>query len=185
MPQSTNPRLVITGHAADGKSIFHTDEAVETFYPFGPSMSSFSTFDTRQAVPVANHNNIPEESASAPMTAAAVQKLPRCPPDGVLFCVSNIPPLFSVPLHRTQSLDYCIVVSGEIVLALDEGGEEKTVRAGEFVIQGGANHRWINRTDEPCRIAFVMVGAEKVTLANGTALAETAFKGSNIPERAG
>lgn len=78
-------------------------------------------------------------------------------------------------MHRTLSLDYCIVLSGEIVLELD-GGEEKTVKAGEFIIQGGANHRWINRTNEVCRVAFVMAGAEKVRLESGEELEETVIK---------
>ncbi|KAK7956328.1 uncharacterized protein PG986_005550 [Apiospora aurea] len=160
MAQSTNPRLVMTGHAADGTSIFRIDGAVETFYPFGPSVSSFATFDTQDAVP-----------------------LPRCPPNGTLFCVTNLPPNYAVPMHRTQSLDYCVVMTGEVVLALD-GGEEKTVRAGEFIIRGGANHQWINRTDEPCRIAFVMVGADKVKLGDGTELGETVLNKGSKPEDA-
>ncbi|KAK8042516.1 cupin 2 domain-containing protein [Apiospora phragmitis] len=169
MTQPTNPRLVITGHAADGTSIFRTDEAVETFYPFGPSVSSFATFDTRDTVPVSNNGDLTTAAATPP-------KLPRCPPGGTLFCVTNLPPRYTVPMHRTQSMDYCVVMSGEIVLALD-GGEEKVVKAGEFIIQGGANHQWINRTDEPCRISFVMVGADKVKLEDGTVLEETLFKG--------
>ena len=169
MAQSTNPRLVITGHAADGTSIFRSDEAVEAFSPFGPNKSSFSTFDTQGAVPVSNDN-------STGAAAAPAQKLPRCPPGGTLFSITNLPPRYSVPMHRTQSLDYCVVMSGEIVLALD-GGQEKTVKAGEFIIQGGANHQWINRTDEPCRIAFVMVGAHNIQLQDGTVLEETVFQG--------
>jgi quercetin dioxygenase-like cupin family protein len=78
-------------------------------------------------------------------------------------------------MHRTLSLDYAAVISGEIVLRLDSG-EEKTVRAGEFIVQRGVNHEWINRGKEVCRIMFVMVGAEKVVLGNGTALEETVFK---------
>lgn len=73
------------------------------------------------------------------------------------------------------SLDYCVVLSGEIILELDNG-DEKTVKAGEFIVQGGANHRWINRTDGTCRIACVMVGAEKIKLANAEELDATAFK---------
>ncbi|KAK8051857.1 hypothetical protein PG993_003242 [Apiospora rasikravindrae] len=172
MAHSTNPRLVVTGHAANGTSIFRTDEAVETFYPFGPSVSSFAIFDTQVVVPAYNNNNDGDSLAAAAAAAAAAPKLPRCPPNGTLFCVTNLPPNYAVPMHRTQSLDYCVVMAGEIVLALD-GGEEKTVKAGEFIIQGGANHQWINRTDEPCRIAFVMVGADKVRLQDGTELGET------------
>ena len=70
-------------------------------------------------------------------------------------------------MHRTQSLDYCAVMSGEIVLVLD-GGEEKTIRAGEYVVQRGANHAWANRSQEVCRIMVVMIGAEKILREDGT-----------------
>ena len=64
-------------------------------------------------------------------------------------------------MHRTESLDHCIVLNGEIALLLD-GGEEKTIRAGEFIIQQGTNHQWFNKAAEVCRIGFVMLGAEKI-----------------------
>lgn len=78
-------------------------------------------------------------------------------------------------MHRTQSLDYAAVISGEIVLRLDSG-EERTVKAGEFIVQRGVNHEWINRGKEVCRVMFVMVGAEKIVLGDGRALEETVFK---------
>jgi mannose-6-phosphate isomerase-like protein (cupin superfamily) len=57
--------------------------------------------------------------------------------------------------HRTRSIDYGIVLSGEITLLVDEG--EVTVKAGDIVIQRGTNHGWVNRTDRPCRIAFILI----------------------------
>jgi len=61
-------------------------------------------------------------------------------------------------MHRTQSLDFAIVVSGEIYLVLDDS--ETLLRVGDTVIQCGTNHAWSNRSDKPCRMAFVMLGAE-------------------------
>ena len=78
-------------------------------------------------------------------------------------------------MHRTLSCDYVAVMSGEIVLRLD-GGEEKTVRAGEFIVQRGANHEWINRSDEVCRILVVGVASEKIVTEDGKVLEETVFK---------
>jgi mannose-6-phosphate isomerase-like protein (cupin superfamily) len=57
--------------------------------------------------------------------------------------------------HRTETIDFGIVLSGEIVLLMDEG--ETTVGPGEIVIQRGTNHGWANRTDQPCRVAFVLI----------------------------
>lgn len=58
-------------------------------------------------------------------------------------------------MHRTETIDYGIVLEGEIVLIMDEG--ETTVRAGDIVIQRGTNHGWANRSTRNCRIAFILI----------------------------
>ncbi len=58
-------------------------------------------------------------------------------------------------MHRTETIDYGIVLEGEITLILDVG--ETTVRAGDIVVQRGTNHGWANRSDRNCRIAFVLI----------------------------
>lgn len=58
-------------------------------------------------------------------------------------------------MHRTQSIDYGIVLQGEIVLIMDEG--ETVVRAGDIVVQRGTNHAWSNRSNANCRIAFILI----------------------------
>jgi hypothetical protein len=166
MPSAnSNPRVVVTTHAADGTSIFGADREVPLYWPFGPAGSSFAVFDRRETVPVNSQEAIGEYA----------EMLPRCPANGVIFCITNIAGNFTVPMHRTLSIDFAVVLSGEIVLRLDSG-DEKTVRPGEFIIQGGTNHQWINRTDETCRTMFITVGAEKVKLADGTELEETVLK---------
>ena len=166
MPSAdSNPRVVVTTHAADGTSIFDVDREVPLFLPFGPAGSSFAVFDRRGAVPVNNQEVMGEYA----------ETLPRCPPNGVIFCITNIAGNFTVPMHRTLSIDYAVVLTGEIVLGLDNG-DKKTIRPGEYIIQCGANHQWINRTDETCRIMFVTVGAENIKLADGTELEETVLK---------
>lgn len=75
-------------------------------------------------------------------------------------------------MHRTLSVDYAVVLAGEIVCKLD-CGEEKVFKTGDFLVQRGVNHEWHNRQDVPCRLAFVMASAEKVVLENGTDLEET------------
>ncbi|MFN4095835.1 MAG: cupin domain-containing protein [Sphingomonas sp.] len=61
-------------------------------------------------------------------------------------------------MHRTETIDYGIVLEGELVLIMDEG--ETTVRAGDIVIQRGTNHGWSNRSDANCRIAFILIDGE-------------------------
>ncbi|HET7607567.1 MAG TPA: cupin domain-containing protein [Gammaproteobacteria bacterium] len=58
-------------------------------------------------------------------------------------------------MHRTETVDYGIVLEGEITLIMDEG--ETVARAGDIVIQRGTNHGWANRSGKPCRIAFILI----------------------------
>ncbi|KAH7175700.1 hypothetical protein EDB81DRAFT_874532 [Dactylonectria macrodidyma] len=162
---SSLPRLVRTAHTEDGTSIFASDARLTPFMPFGPQAGAFTIFDIRQSVPVNNMDPIPAFSNT----------LPRCPPQGAICCLTRIQPGAGSPMHRTESIDYCVVISGEIVLVLD-GGDEKTIRAGEFIVQQGVNHKWLNRTDMPCQILFVMLAADKIVLEDGTGLDETVFK---------
>ncbi|KAK7414479.1 hypothetical protein QQX98_006665 [Neonectria punicea] len=162
---SSFSRLVRTTHSEDGTSIFAPDEHLTPFAPFPPKRSAFTVFDMRQSVPVNNMEAVP----------SFANTLPRCSPQGAVFATSQIEAGDSSPMHRTHSIDYVFVLSGEIVLALD-GGEEKTVKAGEFIVQQGVNHSWINRRELPCKFLCVMLGAEKVVLQDGTVLEETVFK---------
>lgn len=61
-------------------------------------------------------------------------------------------------MHRTQSVDYCLVLDGEITLVLDQ--EEVLMRAGDFAVERGTNHAWANRSGKPCRILFVLIDGQ-------------------------
>ena len=61
-------------------------------------------------------------------------------------------------MHRTETIDYGIVIEGELVLIMDE--DETTVYPGDIVIQRGTNHGWANRGDTNCRIVFVLIDGE-------------------------
>jgi mannose-6-phosphate isomerase-like protein (cupin superfamily) len=58
-------------------------------------------------------------------------------------------------MHRTQSVDYALVLDGEITLVLDN--EEVLMRAGDFLVERGTNHAWANRSGKACRILFVLI----------------------------
>ena len=62
--------------------------------------------------------------------------------------------------HKTDTIDYAIVLSGEIYALMDEG--EVLLKTGDVLIQRGTNHAWSNRTEQPCCIAFVLIDAEPV-----------------------
>jgi mannose-6-phosphate isomerase-like protein (cupin superfamily) len=61
-------------------------------------------------------------------------------------------------MHRTRSLDYAIVLSGEIDMLLDEG--EVHLKAGDVLVQQATNHAWVNRGKENCRIAFILIDSQ-------------------------
>jgi len=61
-------------------------------------------------------------------------------------------------MHRTESIDYGVVIEGEIVLILDK--EEVALKRGDVVIQRGTNHSWANRSDKLCRMLFVLVSGQ-------------------------
>jgi len=63
-------------------------------------------------------------------------------------------------MHTTDTIDYGIVISGEIDLELDDGAEVH-LKPGDCVVQNGTRHAWRNRGSEPCAVAFVMIGAER------------------------
>ena len=62
-------------------------------------------------------------------------------------------------MHRTETIDYIIVLSGKIDMELDRG-ETVTIGPGDVMIQRGTNHAWRNRYEETCRLAFVLIDAE-------------------------
>ena len=64
-------------------------------------------------------------------------------------------------MHTTDTVDYGIVISGEMTLELDDGATVN-LKPGDCVVQNGARHRWINRGQHPCVMAFVLVGATRV-----------------------
>ena len=82
-------------------------------------------------------------------------------PNGAAFRIIQHAPGRNGRLHRTQTVDYGIVLSGSIVMVLDDG-VEVTLNAGDAIVQRGTNHNWINRGQEPCTIAFVLVDAKPI-----------------------
>jgi mannose-6-phosphate isomerase-like protein (cupin superfamily) len=62
-------------------------------------------------------------------------------------------------MHRTRSLDYAIIMSGEIDMLMDEG--EVHLKAGDVVVQQATNHAWVNRSGKPCRVAFILMDSQE------------------------
>ena len=58
-------------------------------------------------------------------------------------------------MHRTESVDYAVVLEGEIIMLLDE--EDVQLKAGDIVIQRGTNHAWSNRSGKPVRMLYILI----------------------------
>jgi quercetin dioxygenase-like cupin family protein len=103
-------------------------------------------------------------ASPAPVTATEPEpihedELMGPPEAGTRVRIVEMPPGTRSPMHRTESVDYGVVLEGEITLVLDDGSAT-TVGRGELVVQRGTDHAWENRTDTPTRMLFVLVAGE-------------------------
>ena len=140
------PRRVVTGHDERGVSVFASDGPVPVVRT-APDGALFCEIWGTAATPA------PVAAAEPDPTLGALTVPPS--PNGTKIRITVYPPGMVSPMHRTQTVDYGIVLSGEVVLVLDDS--ETVLRAGDVVIQRGTNHRWENRSAETARMAFVLV----------------------------
>lgn len=75
------------------------------------------------------------------------------------FIMLTFPPGAGAPLHATPTLDYVVLVAGELWLIMEDGREQK-LTAGDAIVQTGTRHAWENRSSQPCTIAATMIGLE-------------------------
>jgi quercetin dioxygenase-like cupin family protein len=143
-------RRVVTGH--DEKSVAKVLIDGEATNTRSSQPGRFSTLIwSTDATPVDNVIGEDIEDLGA-------RKLGTAPPaGGTRFTVNDIPPGARGAMHRTETLDYVIVLSGELDMELDDG--MVTLRAGEVMVQRGTNHAWINRGSDYARVAFVLIDA--------------------------
>lgn len=149
------PRRIVTGHDDAGTSVVVSDGPVPNTRELpgeGVAFHEIWVTDTAPAVVGAG--------AEDP-TAGAVTVPP--PTHGTRIRINEFLPGhidehgLQSPVHRTESIDYGIVLEGQITLVLDDS--EVTAHAGDIVIQRGTDHAWVNRGDTVTRVAFVLVGA--------------------------
>jgi mannose-6-phosphate isomerase-like protein (cupin superfamily) len=148
-------RRVVTGHDAEGKAIVTIDDTLP-----GASMRSGVTACvawTSEGFPVDNNGDADEGKRKTGTTHA----------DGTVFRIIEFVPGNAGRNHRTDSIDYLCVLSGEIDMDID--GAEVHLKAGDVMVQRGTIHNWINRGSEPCVIAFVLIAAHSA-VAGGKAL---------------
>lgn len=162
-------RRIVTGHSPSGDAIIESDKELTPYNPLPPSLQSehtelfnFSTIYRTDAFPARN---------DTPWVDLHGQAIPLSHPVGTTARIVDFPPGPGF-MHRTQSLDFAVVLAGIVELELDNG-VTTTVRQGDVVVQRGTIHSWINKGTEIARIMFVLVPADPVKVDNGEVLGPT------------
>ncbi len=154
-------RRVVTTHDDAGASVVHSDMNIP-LPPFPGADAELAVVWTTGSVPADNASDLEGDQRPEGITLTG----------GSVFRVTELGPGFSSPMHRTYSIDYLTVLSGELELILD-GGETIHLSAGDVVIQRGTNHIWRNPSSETrCRFLVSMIEAQPI-LFQGEILEKT------------
>jgi len=169
-------RRVVTGHDENGKSVLLMDgEASNVRFRQATGIHSTLLWTT-DSTP-ANISGITDEGRReigvAPPQNGSIFRIVEFPPEKEAGrTVSNEEMIKEMGLHgiskagekprhpamhATKSIDYGVVLAGEIDMLLDDS--EVHLNTGDVIVQRGTNHAWVNRGDEPCCIAFVLIDA--------------------------
>ncbi|WP_175621459.1 cupin domain-containing protein [Chryseobacterium schmidteae] len=151
------PRRIVTG-IENGKSTIIEDQPIENVVEHLPGLIISDIWNT-QKIPASLDFETQIPNTGFPQTPknGTYFRYVSIPPDkdlGVEFKVGEPHPM----MHQTQTLDYIIILSGELYLIMEEG--ETLLKAGDIVIQRGTNHAWSNRSDEACIQLAVLIDAE-------------------------
>src|SRR6516162_4407113 len=144
-------RRVVTGHDPSGRAILKIDEIARNLVSSRPGATSCVVW-TSQDFPV---DNTGDEDAGSRKTGTTLD-------NGTVFRVLELAPGVSPRNHRTDSIDYAVVMSGEVDMVLDD--TTVPLKAGDVLVQRGTIHNWVNRGTVPCVIAFVLIAAKPVTI---------------------
>ena len=148
MAAPSTTRRIVTGHNAEGKAIFESDEVLTTMNPFvedgtpppaGSAVPGFTVIHKAEGYPVRIQGQITELHG---------KKIPLSDSSGTVCRIVDFPPVGEDNeqarkglMHRTQSLDFGMVLKGKITLELDDG-VEKEMSEGDIVVQRGTIHSW-------------------------------------------
>lgn len=174
-------RRIVTGHDADGKAIFVEDGAAPNRLTLDARPGwEMNTMWVTQGVPglpnlgdpsLGLETYLPQAGGTrfivatlpsrSQVAAAADAATLRAEYNAKVPGLGHVHEQGTDPsMHTTDTVDYVIILSGEVWLELDDG-KAVLVKAGDSVIQNGTRHAWRNRSDEPCVLAAVMIGAER------------------------
>jgi quercetin dioxygenase-like cupin family protein len=152
-------RRVITGHDSSGRAVVQIDEVARNLVSSRPGATAGVVWTT-EGFPV---DNTGEEDAGLRKTGTTLD-------NGTVFRILELAPGVTPRNHRTDSIDYAVVMSGEVDMELDD--TKVHLKAGDVLVQRGTIHNWVNHGTEPCVIAFVLIAAKPVTVGGKVLRAE-------------
>ncbi len=138
---------VVTGHDGAGRAVIRSEDWASP-EPKAAGVADFLLLWTTATVPVDNNDETEGRERAAGLTLHG----------GSVIREVDMLPGGQSPMHRSNSINYGIVLTNEIELELDSG-EKRTVKAGGVIVQRGTNHLWRNRTSQTTRIVFVLIEA--------------------------
>ncbi len=146
-------RRVVTGHDARGRANVEVDEIAKNVISNRPGASSCVVWSTK-GFPVDNDGFNDPTAANFKTTVEG----------GTVFRIVRYAPGVTPRNHRTDSIDYAVVISGEVDMELDDGVVAH-LKQGDVLVQRGTIHNWVNRGTEACVIGFVLISAKPVSAA--------------------
>lgn len=174
-------RRVVTGHDKDGKAVVLSDGPAPFLHTIGPNWFSsdiWRTHDTPATITAAAPEPTLGPRRQLPAKNGTVIRIGTIPPESEK--VRNMDPAAAKEfyarnlgnaaasqhkdggrhpmMHRTETIDYAIVLSGEITMVMDDS--EVTLHTGDVLVQCGTKHAWSNRSDQPCKIAFILIDGQ-------------------------
>jgi mannose-6-phosphate isomerase-like protein (cupin superfamily) len=148
-------RRVVTGHDDQGRAKMLIDEQVKNVFSHRPG-AFYSVIWSSEGFPVDNDGDADPSGKKIGTTIAG----------GTVFRVVSFGPGVAPRNHRTDSIDYAVVMSGEIDMELDTGTVH--LKAGDVLVQRGTIHNWVNKGKVPCVIAFTLVAAKPASAGGKT-----------------
>lgn len=153
-------RQVVTGHTPNGEAIIDSDKEL---IPYNPKDGSPGTPDEMAFITLWKTDSFPAR-VQGPWEDFNGQRIPLNNSIGTTARIVDFPPGPGI-MHRTVTLDFGMVLFGEIVLELDNG-VKTTMRQHDLAVQRGTIHSWVNESDQICRMLFVLIPSEPIKVGD-------------------
>ena len=151
-------RRIVTGHDQHGKAIVASDERLSaTPTAARPGISRLELWSADK-MPIDNSEGA---AAEAQKKGFVVRHNYVGSGQGTVVRITEFAPGSTPFMHRTETLDYAILLRGECDLELDDGNRV-SLKPGDVVVQRGTMHAWVNTGGEPCVFAFILIDADPV-----------------------